>query len=111
MIVMQMFVGRSQAQEFIIGDKDAEGRIQLLYEPVEGVYGNFWSGMRVSGNGKNQTDIHVRGEGKTAMFEGILSLNCESKSGHLWLTSERDANETVPTEVIANARRFFCAPQ
>jgi hypothetical protein len=106
-----ILTGHSQAQELMIGDIDADGRTTLLYEQLEGVYGNAWSGMRVSGDGYGQTDVHIRGEGKTAMFDGILSINCEDPAGSYWLTNDEATNNTVPLHAIVNARRFFCNEQ
>ncbi len=106
-ILFLPFANAAIAQDLLPGDLDHEGRTYLFDEPLEGVYSNYWSGMRVSGDGSDQTDIHVRSDGKIE-FNGTLSLNCSADSGHFWLSSEDEAEGLVPAEVFANARSFFC---
>ncbi|MBL4645136.1 MAG: hypothetical protein JKY99_01615 [Rhizobiales bacterium] len=101
------FAGAAIAQDLRIGDADFDGRTFLLDEPLEGVYSNYWSGMRVSGDGSDQTDVHIRSDGKLP-FDGILSLNCSAPDGHFWLLGEDQAMGLVPQQAIANAREFFC---
>ncbi len=86
-------------------------RTQLFEEKIDSAYSNFWTGMRVSGDGAEQTDVHIRGEGKGVNFNGILSINCESKSGASWKTSEIEAEEVVPGEVVIAARKSFCSAE
>ena len=105
-----MITGSAQAQNPPVGGKDSDGRTFLFDETLEHPFSNAWSGIRISGNGSGQTDVHIKSDGKT-VFEGTLSINCDSASGHFWTSNESEAAETVPFEVISNARRHFCVRQ
>lgn len=93
-----------------------EGRKFLYREMIESVYWNDWSGSIVSNQETGQVDIYISGKGKTSNFSGVLSINCESKSGYYWKTasnfskplSAADIKEQVPIEIISRAKKLFC---
>jgi hypothetical protein len=98
-----------------VGSKTDRGRTFLLREPVE-MYWNDWSGVRVSDDGAGQVDVYIAGEGKTVVFDGVVSLNCESETEYYWriagdsgqALSEEEVDAKVPPRVIVNARAIFC---
>ncbi len=106
------------AAEYKVGAK-AEGGTYLLREPVE-MYWNDWFGfpiMTASAAATRQARVIVVGEGKTAGFMGQLSINC-GNGKFFWegatqfgdaLPTEKAIQDLVPTQVVGNARRFFCA--
>ena len=96
-----------------------EGGIFLYGEAVE-IYWNYWIGFPVmtkSAAETHQARVTVVGEGKTAMFIGNLSINCENGK-HFWqsagrdsstfLSNEKQADEIVPRPVVKNAIRLLC---
>lgn len=106
------------AAEYKVGAK-AEGGTFLFREPVE-IYWNNWFGfpiMTASAAATRQARVMVVGEGKTADFLGQLSINC-GNGKFFWqgatqfgdaLASESAIQDLVPTQVVGNARRLFCA--
>jgi len=96
------------------GQSIGDGWITLFEEKVE-QYGNSWSGKSVLVE-SGQADAYIKGVGKTVGFDGILSINCADGSGHYWKAASiwgknAKANrikETVPHDVIVNARNSFC---
>jgi hypothetical protein len=98
-----------------VGSATRDGRKFIYREKVE-AYWNDWSGLKVGGEDGDQPSVHIRGEGKTADFEGVLSLNCSSGSGYLWKTAsnfsknlnEAAITEIVPLDVLAGAKKLFC---
>jgi len=107
LILLLTFDYHAQAQQLAVGDKDDEGRTYLFDEQLEGVYSNYWSGIRVGGNGRDQTDVHIRSDGKT-VFDGIISIYCNNRSGYSWMLNGEQAEYTVPPEVVTSARTQFC---
>jgi hypothetical protein len=108
----------AMAADYKVGAK-AEGGTYLFREPVE-MYWNDWFGfpiMTASAAATRQSRVIVVGEGKTAGFVGQLSINCGNGKFY-WegatqfgtaLPTERAIQDLVPTQVVGNARRFFCA--
>ncbi len=95
------------------GEPDGEGGVFLFEEKVEGVYGNNWWGKSLGPIPDRFIEIKVTAEGKTAEFEGVLSLDCRMASGHQWKAASNfrgsvNADEIVPHDVPVNARKFFC---
>ncbi|MFK7903075.1 MAG: YncE family protein [Nitratireductor sp.] len=90
-----------------IGSVDEDGRTFLFHEQLESPYSNGWSGIRVSGDGYDDTDLHIRSDGKTE-FEGIVRIYCASPSGHDWKLSADEAEYSVPKDMLTNARKAFC---
>ncbi len=100
-----------------LGDIQADGSVHLYREPVE-IYWNDWRGQRLPGN-----KVHISSEGKTVQFDGILELNCDSRTGHSWHAAsngysyngrsmtEAQIKETVPNRVMIAAYAVFCLPQ
>lgn len=94
------------------GDKLKDGMVFLYREKVE-IYWNDWTAKQLSGS-----KIYIAGEGKTAGFEGIVSLNCDSASGYSWITasndrrrlgiSEAEIKEAVPIQALSSAFTLFC---
>jgi len=93
---------------------DENNMLFLFEEKLEHPYSNGWSGML----GKieyGQADVYINSTGKSAEFDGILSINCTG-SGHFWKAAGiggENANpkwvkEAAPREVIAKARKAFC---
>lgn len=101
------------ASGWTVGERGGEGSVFLYDQPVEGVYGNNWWGKSVSSGASGQIDVYITGEGKTADFVGVVSLNCDNVSGHNWKTASNfgtpvNVNDIVPLGVVVNARKFFC---
>jgi len=95
------------------GEPDGEGGVFLFEEKVEGVYGNNRWGKPLGPIPDRFIKIKVTAEGKTAEFDGVLSLDCRMASGHRWTAASNfrgsvNADEIVPREVPVNARKFFC---
>ena len=100
-----------------VGMMTPDGHIFLYREPVEEFW-NDWTGMRVNNPKSKQADVYIKSEGKTAGFNGILSLHCPQGWGHVWIAgafgigqhprTEEFYDETIPKVVVAQARRFFC---
>lgn len=95
------------------GEPDGEGGVFLFDEKVEGVYSNSWWGKPLGPIPNRMIEIKVTAEGKTAEFEGVLSLDCRMTSGHQWKATSNfrgsvNADEIVPRDVPVNARKFFC---
>lgn len=97
------------------GDRSSAAGQHLFDEDVEGVYGNSWRGVAVNDD-TEQADVYIHGEGKTASFDGVLALDCET-GGHFWKTAAVwDAEpadddmiaDMVPDAVIENAAKTFC---
>ncbi len=94
------------------GERSIDGMVFLYREPVE-IYWNDWKGKKLSGS-----QAYISGEGKTANFEGIVSLNCDSGSGYSWITasnsrqhlgmSETEVSRVVPIQAISAAFTEFC---
>jgi hypothetical protein len=98
-----------------VGDRDPGGGLFLHYEQVE-QFGNTWRGVRVNNN-PVEPELYIHGEGKTVSFDGVVFLECDTDLDPIWKTaSVWDAQpadlvmiaETVPAEVMDNARRVFC---
>lgn len=97
----------------------APPRVHLFRQGGEGGFFDDWFGVEVRSEG-NQVDVAIQGNGKWAIFDGILSLSCEPQGGQVWLTAtdhqvsvltedgNLDGDEIVPNEVVAEARRRFC---
>ncbi len=96
-----------------------DGGIFLHREAVEGGWDD-WIAFPLMAKSDIPTSGQARatiiGDGKTASFIGNLSINCENGK-HFWesagsfsefLTSEEQADEIVPDDVIKNAIRVFC---
>ena len=101
-----IFAGSAIAQPLNVGDKDEEGRTFLFNELIEEPYWTAWSGIRVRGDGSDETGVYILAEGK-AVFEGVLSLYCNTASDHEWTLGNENAG-VVPAKVTANARKLFC---
>ena len=105
----------TNAQEYKKGQKFDDGMIFLYNEPVE-IYGNLWTGKPL-----HENKVYISGQGKTAIFDGILQLNCESSSGYSWITAstgydsintkESELNRIVPIQAISGAFEEFCNKQ
>lgn len=96
---------------------NGEPGLFLFREPVEG-FRNDWRGVRVNGHETGQADVFISGEGKTAIFVGVLSINCENGKS-FWLTANdqyysspqqelEKETAVVPGKVINNAVKVFC---
>ena len=102
----------SPAKAFDQGEKLEDDMIFLYRESVE-MYWNDWTAKELS-----TSKIYISGEGKTATFDGIIQLNCESSSGYSWITAstgydkmvakEAELNYTVPIQVVSAAFDEFC---
>lgn len=96
------------------GQRAAEGGIYLYREPVE-MYWNDWRGVAVNHLTTGQAEVYIEGVGKTAQFEGVLSINC-SNGMNYWAAvgriDEGYAQEpsAVPDLVIKRAVKIFCDP-
>ena len=93
----------------------AHDRVFLHEQPIE-IYWNSWDGLQLSADA-GQVDVHIRGEGKTVSFDGILSLHCDPGGGSYWivagnagvaLSTNDDIAYHVPGEVPARAREALC---
>jgi hypothetical protein len=84
---------------------------------------NRWSNSETPGAGFGSTiirvepELYIHGEGKTVSFDGVVFLECDTDLDPIWKTaSVWDAQpadlvmiaETVPAEVMDNARTVFC---
>jgi hypothetical protein len=107
----------TQAAPPQVGDR-VEGGVFLYREAVER-YWNDWVGfplMTDTASATRQARLTIVGEGKTALFIGNLSINCESGksfwesagSHSEFLSSEEDARKLVPAPALRNAVRLFC---
>lgn len=76
------------------GERQEDGSIYLYREPVE-AWWNDWVGKELS-RGK----VHISGAGKTAMFEGIIQLNCQNASGYTWLAAANYNNRAMAEEEL-----------
>ncbi|MEM8878172.1 MAG: hypothetical protein AAGD23_09925 [Pseudomonadota bacterium] len=114
------FDGATCVEEVAQAEADRSGAAgeHLFSEDVEGVYGNSWRGVAVNDD-TVQADVYIHGEGKTASFDGVLALDCET-GGHFWKTAAVwDAEpadddmiaDMVPDAVIENAEKTFCGSQ
>lgn len=96
-----------------------DGGVFLYREPVER-YWNDWVAYPLMARERlptaGQAELSVRGQGKTADFNGTLSINCENGK-HYWkgaenlgnaLTEDAALEEAVPAQAIASAARLFC---
>ncbi len=101
-----LLAGTVHAQPPKVGDKDEEGRTFLFNELIEEPYWTAWSGIRVRGDGSEETGVYILAEGKT-VFEGVLSLYCITANDHEWTLGNENA-DVVPARAIANARKIFC---
>lgn len=90
----------------------------LYREPVEAFW-NDWVAHPPPPRlqGQDQVQLRIVGEGRTKSFDGMLTLNCSSEAlgwigarnfGEL-IRSSGVTKAMVPQEVIAGARRLFCA--
>lgn len=90
-----------------------DGTVWLFDQVVE-IYGNRWSG-EFYGRSAEGVSVNVTAEGKTAGFSGEYIVDCSSDGG-FWVRatdfgSELDQSvisQTVPAEVVVNARLAFC---
>ena len=84
----------------------------MLYrEPVD-MYWNNWTGVKLP-----ERNAYISGFGKSAQFDGIISLNCNDAK-HSWITAsnsaietcmtESEINQIVPPQTISAAFRAFC---
>ena len=84
-----------------------KGGIFLYREMIE-MYWNDWLAYPMMDKSQlpsaGQVELSVKGEGKTADFSGILSINCQNGK-YSWLNSPDDE---IPNRVIRNARSLFC---
>ena len=93
---------------------DENNMVFLFEEKLEHPYSNGWSGM-LGKSEYGEADVYINSTGKSADFDGILSINCTG-SNHTWKAAGiggENANpnwvkETVPREVFARARKAFC---
>lgn len=95
------------------------GGIFLYREPVE-MYWNDWFSYPLMDRrnlpSNDQVESLIKGEGKTAVFYGVLSINCNNGK-YFWKGIPSDAgdalnksniNNVVPDQVINNAITLFC---
>ena len=95
------------------GEKFEDGMIFLYREKVE-IYWNDWVGKAL-----NHSKVYISGEGKTATFDGVIELNCDSSSGYSWITAstgydnintkESDLKNIVPIQVVSAVFEEFCS--
>ena len=93
---------------------DENNMVFLFEQKLEHPYSNGWSGM-LGKSEYGQADVYINATGKSAEFDGILSINCTG-SGHYWKAagigdqnaSSKWVKEAVPREVFAKARKEFC---
>ena len=91
-------------------------RVELLRVDLGGVYWDKWTGLPVVDKVRGKVDVHIKGEGKTAVFEGIVTIFCTNGGGFDWKTAtfwgdpatEGDLKAKVPKKVIERAREKFC---
>ena len=59
-------------------------------------------------------DLHIRGDGKDADFDGILHVECGPNSGFQWKTAVNFGEQldpkkvSIPDMVLANVKMRFC---
>lgn len=90
-----------------------DGTVWLFDEAVE-MYGNRWSG-EFYGRSAEGVSVNVTAEGKTVEFAGEYIVACSSDGG-FWVRAtdfgsvldQSDISQTVPAEVVVNARSAFC---
>jgi hypothetical protein len=90
-----------------------DGSVWLFDEVVE-IYGNRWSG-EFYGRSAEGVSVNVTAEGKTVGFSGEYIVDCSSDRG-FWVRAtnfgsaltEVEISQTVPLEVVINARSAFC---
>ena len=90
-----------------------DGSVWLFNEVVE-IYGNRWSG-EFYGRSAEGMSVNVTAEGKTVGFDGEYIVDCSSNRG-FWVRAanfgsvmaQPEISQTVPPEVVTNARLAFC---
>ena len=95
------------------------GGIYIYRESVE-IYWNDWVAYPLIDRHKlpydDQIESLIKGEGKTAMFYGVLSINCINGK-YYWegipsnngdVLNDSSINDAVPSQVINNAISLFC---
>ena len=111
-----MYVLNTGYAETRVGSRFKDGRLFLYREKVD-AYWNDWSGMRVYRNiSEGEIKVYIYGEGKTSEFDGIVSINCSSKSAGEWIAgrnffkslNKMQIAKIVPSQVVNVARRLFC---
>ena len=100
-------------------DSDSNGGIFLYRESVE-MYWDDWVSYPLMDRrnlpSNDQVESLIKGEGKTALFYGVLSINCNNAK-HYWegipsdggdALNDSNINNVVPNQVINNAITLFC---
>ena len=95
------------------------GGIFLYRESVE-IYWNDWVSYPLMDRrnlpSDDQVELLIKGEGKTALFYGVLSINCNNGK-YYWegipsnngdALNESNINTIVPSQAIDNAIKLFC---
>jgi len=90
-----------------IGSINEDGRIFLFREPVE-IYWNDWTGVALNKVRYGQADVYVKSEAKTGSFDGVLGINCESRSGYQAHPIHHEApkfiGEALPRPIAGSSR-------
>lgn len=95
------------------------GGIFLHREPVE-MYWDDWISYPLMDRQRlpssDQVELLIKGEGKTVVFYGVLSINCNN-SKYFWegipsnagdVLDDSNINSIVPHQVINSAITLFC---
>jgi hypothetical protein len=103
----------AQQAELRLGSKDGDNRIFLYREPVAIGYWNNWSGVALIVDRFGSVDVNIRGEGKSASFDGNISINCRNGKFY-WTAVPKDKTLTwtsvseIPDVVVQNTYKIFC---
>jgi hypothetical protein len=78
---------------------------------------NIWTSLLVDNESKGSYLIHVKGDGQSVMFNGLLSISCSRDKiftnwvvGRNWVHKKYNENDldVVPKEVISIIEKKYC---
>lgn len=100
---------QASAQTSEIGSLDDEGNTFLFYQQLEGVYGNNWTGRFDGDQSDGSARVKIVADGKLP-FDGVLTVSCKDADQFTWVKDPDSflSADSVPADVITNARKLFC---
>jgi hypothetical protein len=83
--------------------------VRVYDQPLEGVYGQSWSGQVLGDRQGTGIEVYVVGDGKLGDFFGVISVDCVNPQYSRWLaTGGYLGTDRVPNEAIRGFRNLVC---